>query len=326
MKRFNKICEGIFKPASPEELIKRNETYGKSIMLELEELNKMKINIGDYISDRRLRGPIIGFDRRNNYYKITDIRYDSSEPNIYCIAVYPHKNFGGIFLVNEIIMEQKFMPGNIRFLKELQALIEIEDLSKKPIEEEYTPGKYETKLIKPGNDKNIWWHGSASGDLSKAWRGIHLGTYQAAKEALEATIGIPVEGTWDGTREYGKTLIAGKIRCREMGENCGYNCDCPDEDHYPTGKATFGSYDKPISIPLNVKPTIDAYKIIGPMTNSHYSPYNDTRANAMMSRQIKMGNARSGFYYVNDAEDYGSISAVVPNAAHLEKITGIERK
>jgi hypothetical protein len=56
----------------------------------------------------------------------------------------------------------------------------------------------------------IWYHGTASGDLRGGRSGLHVGTYEAAKEALDATIGIPAKGDWDGTREYGKTLLAGK--------------------------------------------------------------------------------------------------------------------
>ena len=44
----------------------------------------------------------------------------------------------------------------------------------------------------------------------------------------------------------------------------------------------------------------------------------DTRANAQMAGQQKKGNARRGYYYQNDGEDAGSISAVVPSGDHLE--------
>jgi hypothetical protein len=31
-----------------------------------------------------------------------------------------------------------------------------------------------------------------------------------------------------------------------------------------------------------------------------------------------LGNAKSGYYYINDGEDYGSISAVVPDKTFLK--------
>ena len=40
----------------------------------------------------------------------------------------------------------------------------------------------------------IFWHGSASGDLRGGRTGLHLGTYQAAKQALEAHISVPSNG------------------------------------------------------------------------------------------------------------------------------------
>lgn len=40
---------------------------------------------------------------------------------------------------------------------------------------------------------NTFWHGSPSGDLRGSKNGLHIGTYEAAKQALEARIGIPVE-------------------------------------------------------------------------------------------------------------------------------------
>ncbi len=67
-----------------------------------------------------------------------------------------------------------------------------------------------TGLLLEWKDANIWHRGSATGDLRGGKTGLHLGTFKAAKQALEATIGIPVEGEWDGHREYGKTLLCGR--------------------------------------------------------------------------------------------------------------------
>jgi len=54
------------------------------------------------------------------------------------------------------------------------------------------------------------------------------------------------------------------------------------------------------------------------MTNSPYKPHTDEKANSMMLRNLKMGNAKSGYYYENIGEDSGSISAVVPDASFLQ--------
>ena len=54
------------------------------------------------------------------------------------------------------------------------------------------------------------------------------------------------------------------------------------------------------------------------MKNSIYDLYTDDKANIIMIRQLSRGNAKNGYYYENEAEDEGSISAVVPNASFLK--------
>ena len=56
------------------------------------------------------------------------------------------------------------------------------------------------------------------------------------------------------------------------------------------------------------------------MSNTPMKPHGDTRANSMMLRNLKMGNARVGYYYKNDGEDVGSISAVVPDGSFLSVV------
>ena len=165
---------------------------------------------------------------------------------------------------------------------------------------------------------NIFWHGSPSGNLQGSAYGLHVGTYEAARQALNARIGIPVKGNWDGTREYGKTLLAGKKTLKEIGEYpTGYNTQAPDMDYYPDGTAKYsdGSF-----IPLTVKPDIVPYKIVGKMNNTMYNPYDDFKANGYMRSQIKQNRAQNGYYYKNEGEDANSISAVIPSRAHLERI------
>jgi len=143
-----------------------------------------------------------------------------------------------------------------------------------------------------------------------------VGTYAAAKQALEAAIGVPAEGEWDGSRKYGETLLAGKKLLRQKGPylESGYNCDAPEVDYFPDGKATY-SDGSPVS--LECSPVIFPVVIVGEMTNTPQNPHSDERANASMRAQIKRGSARRGYFYTNISEDAGSVSAVVPGALHL---------
>src|SRR5207253_3124065 len=95
---------------------------------------------------------------------------------------------------------------------------------------------------------DIYWHGSPSGDLRGGTNGLHIGTREAAAQALNARIGRPLEGEWDGTREYGKTLLMGRDRF-----HLGYGADAPTGEHYPTGTAKYGD-GTPVA--LDVKPDI----------------------------------------------------------------------
>lgn len=169
------------------------------------------------------------------------------------------------------------------------------------------------------NAPGVFWHGSPSGDLRGSYNGLHIGSYDAAKQALEARIGVPAAGEWDGRHEYGKSLLAGKKTLKKIdprGYNqTGYNVDAPEEDYYPRGDACYGDKSK---IPLNVNPIIIPVRIVGKMTNTPQTAYDDRKANGYMSAQVKRGKAKSGFYYINDGEDAGSISAVVPNGTFIK--------
>lgn len=169
-----------------------------------------------------------------------------------------------------------------------------------------------------------FYHGSTDKNLAGK-KGIHIGTYKACKQALEARIGVPAEGEWDGTREYGKTLLAGKKTLQEREKQkiwcmTGFNCgnDLPEEDYYPTDRKYKATYSDGTPIPENCKPIIFPVRIIGKMTNSQRNPHSDIKANTMMLRNLKAGNAKSGYFYINDGEDVGSISAVVPDKSFLQ--------
>jgi hypothetical protein len=153
-----------------------------------------------------------------------------------------------------------------------------------------------------------FWHGTPSGDLSGGITGLHVGTKQAAMVALEARIGIPADGKgWNGDKEYGKTLLAGRdrIEANEFGKYrlSGYNVDAPNEDYYPTKMPTVGK-DTPVN--PKWKPWIRPVLIVGEMTNTQRSPISDAAANRKIQR-------KRGAFYTNEGEDVGSVSAVLPN-------------
>lgn len=176
---------------------------------------------------------------------------------------------------------------------------------------------------------DTWWHGSGSGDLRGGESGLHLGTRAAAEDALNARIGFPAEGSWDGTREYGKTKLAGKntiLKRNEYGLS-GHNVYAPDEDYYP--------HEHPNGLPMvsrgfvmkpEWKPNIAGYRLKGPMSNTTRTPHDDWKANGYMKRALNKGNAKRGYFYRNEGEDSGSISAVVPDDRHIEPVDPATQK
>jgi hypothetical protein len=176
------------------------------------------------------------------------------------------------------------------------------------------------------NFNQIFYHGSTD-KMLLGKNGIHVGTYEAARQALNARIGVPAEGDWDGTREYNKTLLAGKKTLNKIKDiegrfvESGYNCgdDVPSEDYYPERKG-LPKYSDGTEILTNCYPIIFPVKIIGNMINTYNSPYSDVKANSIIKRTLKIGNAKNGIYYINIGEDEGSISAVVPDSKFIKII------
>lgn len=174
------------------------------------------------------------------------------------------------------------------------------------------------------NNNNIFYHGTPDKNLIGK-KGIHVGTKLAATQALESRIGVPATGTWDGTRTYGETLLAGHNRLLELEKERGYYLitgyntgnDLPIENYYPADRLNKAKYSDGTNITLNSKPIIFKVKIIGKMSNTPYTPYSDIKANSLIIRQLKLNNAKCGYYYINDGEDEGSLSAVVPNSTFL---------
>lgn len=176
------------------------------------------------------------------------------------------------------------------------------------------------------NGRPLFYHGTTNKNL-KGKTGIHVGTKLAATQALQAKIGVPAKGEWDGTREYGNTLLAGKKTLERMNYIIGYDPiinfnatdDVPEEDYYPIQRkkrATYFSSKELIS--LNSKPIILQVVIIGEMTNRYDSPIKDSKANNLIYNKLKHGTAKQGYYYINEYEDEYSISAVVPNSSFIK--------
>ncbi len=155
-------------------------------------------------------------------------------------------------------------------------------------------------------DVRHWQHGAVNG--------IHVGTEEAAHQALNARIGKPLEGKWDGTREYGKTLLS-------PYQSTGTERDL-ENARYPSGKAGYtpdaSGHSTPV--PMDARPHVFPVRIKGPMIGHPAAPVTDDYANARMRGQLTRGNARRGYFYRNVGEDEGSISAAVPSAAHLERL------
>jgi len=170
----------------------------------------------------------------------------------------------------------------------------------------------------------VFFHGSTDKNLSGK-NGIHVGSKLAATQALESRIGVPAQGEWDGTKEYGKTLLAGKKTLQRLDKERGYyvttgfnvGSDVPEEDYLPTDRKQRAEYSDGTKIPMDSNPIVFPVKIKGPMLNTPRDPKTDQMANSLIMRGLRKGNARNGFYYINDGEDEGSISAVVPDASFL---------
>jgi hypothetical protein len=185
----------------------------------------------------------------------------------------------------------------------------------------------ESRLINATSPEgDVFYHGSTDRNLAGE-NGLHVGTYEAARQALEARIGVPAEGEWDGTRVYGETLLAGEKTLDRIEKEekryvkTGFNSSkyVPKEDYYPKDRKGGGAlYSDKTEVPLDCRPIIFPVKIVGKMTNTRVTPHSDTRANSLIHKSIERGNAKSGFYYINDGEDAGSISAVVPDKSFLK--------
>jgi len=172
-----------------------------------------------------------------------------------------------------------------------------------------------------------FWHGSPSGEFKHQHFGIHVGSKEAARQALCARIGTKADGTdWDGTQEYGQTLLAGKRTLMVMdprGHLCtGYGAGSrgaplPDEDFLPADWSLKASYSDGSRVPLTVKPNLFRVQIVGPMFGTPQRPLDDVANTRMRKAMLKGSPPPHGFYYTNRGEDEGSLAAVVPSGEFL---------
>jgi hypothetical protein len=135
------------------------------------------------------------------------------------------------------------------------------------------------------NGYPLFYHGSTNKDLSGK-TGIHVGTKMSAQQALQAKIGVPATGEWDGTRKYGNTLLAGKKTLEKMNYIFGYDPiinfnatdDVPDEDYYPEQRKKRAKFFSTNTlIPLDCKPIVFQVMIVGEMYNTYDTPITDKK-------------------------------------------------
>lgn len=170
-------------------------------------------------------------------------------------------------------------------------------------------------LIGPAN--NVWWHGSASGDVGGGDRdiGLHVGDYQTAAETLDNILGpnpLHPAGRWIGQHSLSEAYPG---HYDEKGNSL--------KNHlftHPDGTPMHGSY----------RPNVFPVAIVGPMANTTDTAVSDGQAHAMMQRQyLQLPKTQKGYYYINAGEGLGqspetgivySVSATVPSASHFEKL------
>jgi hypothetical protein len=182
--------------------------------------------------------------------------------------------------------------------------------------------RYLIDLICEASVPIVFWHGSPSGDLRGSHYGLHLGSRDAAREALEARIGVRADGhDWDGGSEYGKTMLAGSQTLKRLGRwATGFNARLPVEDFLPENGLERAVFSNREQVALTARPSIQGYHIVGAMKNKPNNPLTDDHANRWMIKQKAMGTADRGCYYDNEGEDAGSVSAVVPDGSFVKAI------
>ena len=191
-------------------------------------------------------------------------------------------------------------------------------------------------LVGPAN--NVWWHGSASGNIGGGDRndGLHIGDYQTAADNLNAVLGKNPhhsQGRWTGEHSLAEAFPES---FEENGDSIPKidhsNCDYGDAStwarrfHHPDGTPMHGSY----------RPNIFPIAITGPMGNTTDTAVSDGQAHALMRRQhTRPPKTPKGYYYINAGEGQGvspetgivsTLSATVPSVNHVQKLDPVKHE
>lgn len=182
-------------------------------------------------------------------------------------------------------------------------------------------GGGDSKNFLVGPKNNVWWHGSASGDIGggNASFGLHVGDYQTAADNLASRVGKNPhhpEGRWTGTTSLAE---AKPERFDEDGNQIRDSSGYYGFTH-SDGTPMHGS----------LRPNVFPVKIVGPMGNTTDTATSDGQAHALMRRQhTRPPKNPKGYYYINAAEGDGAspetgivnaVSAALPSVSHVEKL------
>lgn len=184
-----------------------------------------------------------------------------------------------------------------------------------------TQGGGDSRNFLVGPKNNVWWHGSATGNIggNESPIGFHIGDYQTAADALRGRVGrnpLHPQGRWDGKTSLQQAFPD------SFKEN-GY----PDHSWtHPDGTPMHGSY----------RPNVFPITVTGPMGNTTDNALSDGQAHALMRRQhTRPPKTPKGYYYINAGEGQGaspetgivhSVSATVPTTDHVQKLDPAEHE
>ena len=186
-------------------------------------------------------------------------------------------------------------------------------------------GGHKNYLVGPA--KNVWWHGSGSGDIGggDADFGLHVGDYQTAADNLNARLGLNPnhpQGRWTGQHSLAE---AHPDSYDENGNSVPNHMGYHRFTH-SDGSPMHGSY----------RPNVFPLAIVGPMGNTTDTAVSDGQAHALIRRQrTRPPKTPKGYYYINAGEGHGvspetgivsAVSAAVPSVSHIQKLDPAEHE
>lgn len=186
-----------------------------------------------------------------------------------------------------------------------------------------TQGGGDSKNFLVGPKNNVWWHGSASGDIggNDSRIGFHIGDYQTAADVLRCRVGhnpLHPQGRWDGNTSLAEAF---PDLFDENGDPVAHR-----PLKHPDGTLMQGSY----------RPNVFPVSIVGPMGNTTDTAVSDGQAHALMRRQhTRPPKTPKGYYYINAGEGEGvsdetgivhAVSATIPSVSHIRKLDPAEHE